>query len=33
MSKYISGVKEQIAEIVRLVQISGCEIEGLAFIG
>ena len=33
MSKYISGVKEQIVEIVRLVQTSGCEIEGLAFIG
>jgi len=33
MSMYISGVKEQIAEIVRLVQTSGCEIEGLAFIG
>ncbi len=33
MSKYISGVKEQIAEIVRLVQINGCEIERLAFIG
>ena len=33
MSKYISGVKEQVVEIVRLVQARGCEIEGLAFIG
>lgn len=33
MNPYISGVKEQIVEIVKLVEASGCGIEGLAFVG
>ena len=33
MAPYISGVKEQIVEIVRQVQVSGCRILGLAFVG
>ena len=33
MIDYISGVKEQIVEIVRQVQASGCKILGLAFVG
>ena len=33
MSSYISGVKEQIIEIVERVKASGCRIEGLAFVG
>lgn len=33
MSSYISGVKEQIVEIVTIVEGSGCEIKGLAFVG
>ena len=33
MASYISGVKDQIIEIVHLVEASGCGIEGLAFVG
>jgi hypothetical protein len=33
MANYISGVKEQIVEIVDRVEKSGCVIEGLAFVG
>ncbi len=33
MGNYISGVKEQIVEIVDKVKASGCAIEGLAFVG
>ncbi len=33
MSSYISGVKEQIIDIVERVEKSGCGIEGLAFVG
>jgi len=33
MASHISGVKEQIVEIVRQVQGSGCYIAGLAFVG
>ena len=33
MSKYISGVKEQIIGIVQRVKASGCKIEEIAFIG
>ena len=33
MANYISGVKEQIVEIVQRVETSGCAIEGLAFVG
>ena len=33
MASYISGVKEQIVEIVIRVQASGCRISGLAFVG
>ena len=33
MIDYIFGVKEQIVEIVRRVEASGCQIAGLAFVG
>lgn len=33
MASYISGVKDQILEIVRLTQASGCGVAGLAFVG
>ena len=33
MSKYISGVKEQIIGIVQRVEASGCKIDEIAFIG
>ncbi len=33
MDSYISGVKEQIIEIVERVMASGCGLEGLAFVG
>jgi hypothetical protein len=33
MANYISGVKEQIVEIVDRIEKSGCVIEGLAFVG
>ena len=33
MSSYINGVKDQINHIVKGVEDSGCQIEGLAFIG
>lgn len=33
MSSYIVGVKEQILEIVKRIEETGCAIEGIAFIG
>ena len=33
MAPYIYGVKDQIVEIVGRIQVSGCRISGLAFVG